>query len=82
MAHIQCDQIWRNFATLEIFQSLWQKIEVIFSTWQNVILLWQFTYANWANLHHFKWPNIEQTISPSGHTSLYLPSCTHSPRHV
>ena len=49
----------QNFATLAKFQSIWQKIEVIFSTWQNVTLLWSFIYANGANFHHCKWPNIE-----------------------
>ena len=31
----QCDQIWRNFANEEYFNSLWQFWKVIFSIWHN-----------------------------------------------
>ena len=31
----QCDQIWRNFTTLQKFTSLWQHFDRIFIIWQN-----------------------------------------------
>jgi len=32
---IQCDQIWRNFATLQTFTSFWQIFHHLFLIWQN-----------------------------------------------
>ena len=31
----QCDQIWRNFATLATLTRIWQKFDSLFFIWQN-----------------------------------------------
>ena len=62
----QCDQTWRNFATLakfrhfgKILKVFGQLLKALFTIWQN----FEPTLANilcyWANLHPYKWPNIE-----------------------
>ena len=54
---VQCDQIWRNFATAT---KLWANFDSLFLIWQNV----EHTLANlvhyWANFHNCLWPNIEK----------------------
>ena len=42
----QCDQIWRNFATLAIFLSYWQFCEGLFRIWQS----FEHTLANFLML--------------------------------
>ena len=58
--YLQCDQIWRNFATLQKLTCIWQILDSLFLIWQNA----EHTLANlwhyWASFHWCKWPNIEK----------------------
>ena len=42
LPHVQCDQIWRNFATLANLTSIWQIFDSLFLIWQNA----EHTLAN------------------------------------
>ena len=56
----QCDQIWRNFATLEICLTFWQMFEGLIS-----ILTTLRTHRGngfGPNFDCFKWPNSENII--------------------
>ena len=58
----QCDQIWQNFATLAN-KSKYSIIRV------RVYLVFGKYLRCWTYFHCSKLPNIEQILSPSGHTN-------------
>ena len=62
-ARDQCDQIWRNYATLAKKSAIVTKFGGSFSIWHIV----QQTLANflwyWANLHCCKWPRIKNCLA-------------------
>ena len=65
--------MWPDLAK---FQSLWQKIEWIFSPRKNVLQLRKvFMPMGLIFMANYKWPNIEQTICQSWHT-WYTPSAS------
>ena len=65
---IQCDQIWRIYATLAIKKCA-------FSIWQNFELILANFVCHWANFNCCKWPNIDQNNLSSGRTGLSLIVC-------
>ena len=69
---LQCDQIWRFFASLVIFSKLWTRICLVFGNILN--LFRQFYYAIGRIFHCCKGPNIDQIIKPSCHTDRILHS--------
>ena len=66
--YLQCDQIWRNFDNLEINRNLRQHLKGLFDIWQSCKPTLGLFVCFWAKFHRCKWPNIEKTIWPSGHT--------------
>ena len=67
----QCDQIWRNFATLaKFYTSLgnFMKVHLVFGKIVN--LLWQLFVL--LGIHSCIGANIERIIWPSAHTDLFL----------
>ena len=64
----QCNQIWRNFATLAKCSNSLAILEGIFSTRQNIEDTLVIFLYYWANGHRCKGPNIWQ----SGHTLCTL----------
>ena len=61
----QCDQIWRNSATLKRLQILCIFPKSLSSIWQNFELILEKFVCYWANLFFCKWPTIDKQ---SGHT--------------
>ena len=57
---IQCDQIWRNFATLAKSLKSWAILGDLFTIWQNFGPALASFVCHWANLRSFKWPNVEK----------------------
>ena len=57
----QCDQIWRNFATLATFKSLWAMYWIVYLVFdKRLYLLWHF-YATWQIVIVVpKWRKVEQ----------------------
>ena len=58
----QCDQIWRNLATLAKFYKYWAKFLRVYLVYEPTL----------AHLHCSEWPNIEKKFRPSGHTAWDL----------
>ena len=57
-----CDQIWRNFTTLAIFQKSWSILYRLFIVEQNFEPTLTNLLCYLANFHCCKLPNIEQLI--------------------
>ena len=61
--HFQCDQIWRNCATLVKFSVFGQCLEYLL----NILnLFWHFL-SNWALFDCCIWQNFEKIVKQSGH---------------
>ena len=66
----QCEQIWQHFTTLDKINGKFVTGEILNLLCNQFALLGKYwTYFEiilryWA---HFQWPNVEQTIWPSGH---------------
>ena len=58
----QCDQIWRNFATLHNFKSL-AILRVYLIFLQNFNTILQIFDCNWVIFHCCAWPKIEKQSS-------------------
>ena len=54
------------------FRNLWQHFKGLFDIWQSCEPTLGLFVCFWAKFHHCKWPNIEKTIWPSGHTARGL----------
>ena len=72
--HFQCDQIWRNCATLVKFSVFGQCLEDLL----NILnLFWHFL-SNWALFDCCIWQNFDKFVKQSGHAvpiySIFIPS--------
>ena len=54
--------LWQHFT------NLWQLFEGLIRMWQTFEPTLENSVCFWANLLCWKWPNIDQTFSASGHT--------------
>ena len=63
LCSFQCDQIWRNFANGQYSASLWAISKSLNYYLAKFYTIFGNFLCFWANLHWYKWPNIEKQSS-------------------